>query len=492
MSHVSNLNTNMEKAATTPAYNIDAPVRMKQVFEQQRQTAQTWRSSTAGQRTERLKKMLHWMERNRTAIHEALYKDFYKPHPETDITEIYPVQAEINHAISHLKEWMKPRKVKTPLTLLGTRSYIQYEPKGVCLIIAPWNYPFNLLLVPLVSCLAAGCTAMLKPSEETPHTSNLLERMVQELYQPHEVALYKGGKEVAQELLKLPFDHIFFTGSPQVGKIVMKAAAENLSSVTLELGGKSPAIVDYTSNIKEAAERIAFGKWLNAGQTCIAPDYVLVHERVYEHLVQELKKVIQNMYGGEGALAKESHDYARIINRRHFNRLQQALHEAAEAGAHVETGGAFDQEQRFIAPTVVTDVQDKSSLMQEEIFGPILPIRPYHDLAEAISYINAKPKPLALYLFTDRKEIKKEVLQRTSAGGVCINETALHYLQPNLPFGGVNWSGIGKAHGHWGFLDFSNEKPVLKQKSGLTSTSLLKPPYSPQVQKFISLMLKYL
>jgi aldehyde dehydrogenase (NAD+) len=482
----------MEIAATTPALDADAPARMKQVFQQQRSTSQAWRRSTAEERIERLKKMQRWMDINRDAIHEALYRDFGKPNPETDLTEIYPVQAEIKHTIKHLQDWMKPRRVKTPLQFMGTRSYIQYEPKGVCLIIAPWNYPFNLLLVPLVSCLAAGCTAMLKPSEETPHTSNLLERMVADTYQPNEVALFKGGKEVAQALLRLPFDHIFFTGSPQVGKIIMKAAAENLSSVTLELGGKSPAIVDYTTNLKEAAERIAFGKWLNAGQTCIAPDYVLVHERVCEHLVQELKKAISSMYGGEGEQVKQSNDYARIINKRHFERLKSALDEAADAGAVVETGGAFDAAQFFVAPTLVTDVPEESSLMQEEIFGPILPIRRYSDLAEAISYINAKPKPLSLYLFTDRKEVEAEVLQRTSAGGVCLNDTAIHYLQPNLPFGGVNWSGIGKAHGHWGFMDFSNEKPVMRQRSGLTSTGTFKPPYTPKIQKFINLMLKYL
>jgi aldehyde dehydrogenase (NAD+) len=482
----------MENAATPSAYAIEAPALMKQVFEQQRQTAQAWRSSTLPERQARLRQMLRWMEQNRNAIHEALYNDFQKPHPETDVSEIYPVQAEIKHALRNLRNWMKPRKVSTPLSHVGTSSYIQYEPKGVCLIIAPWNYPFNLMLVPLVSCLAAGCTAMLKPAEETPHTSALLERLVKELFTPAEVALFKGGKETAQQLLKLPFDHIFFTGSPQVGKIVMKAAAENLSSVTLELGGKSPAIVDYTANLKEAAERIAFGKWLNAGQTCVAPDYLLVHEQVIEPLVQELKKTIIKMYGGEGMEAKASHDYARIIDQRHFERLQTALQEATAAGATVESGGVFEAGERFIAPTLVTDVPEDSQLMQEEIFGPILPIRSYSKLAEAVNYVNARPKPLALYLFTDRQEIKQELLQRTSAGGVCVNDTALHYLQPNLPFGGVNWSGMGKAHGHWGFMDFSNEKSVLQQRNGLTSTSMLKPPYSPAVQKMINLLLRYL
>lgn len=482
----------MEVSATTAAKEINAPARMKQVFEQQRQTAQAWRSSTLAERIERLRSILRWIEANRNAIHEALYQDFQKPHPETDITEIYPVQAEIKHALKHLKGWMKHRSVKTPLTMLGTKSYVQYEPKGVSLIIAPWNYPFNLLLVPLVSCLAAGCTAILKPSEETPHTADLLERMIGELFQPNEVSIFKGDKAVAQALLKLPFDHIFFTGSPQVGKHIMKAGAENLSSVTLELGGKSPAVVDYTTNLTEAAERIAFGKWLNAGQTCIAPDYVLVHERVSQSFVQELKKAIRRMYGGEGAAIMESHDYARIINRRHFERLQEALQEATAGGAIIETGGAFEEAQHFIAPTVVTAVPEACSLLQEEIFGPILPVRSYSNLEEAISYINAKPKPLALYLFSNRKEVEQEVLQRTSAGGVCLNDAALHYLQPNLPFGGVNWSGSGKAHGHWGFLDFSNEKPVLRQRSGLTATSALKPPYTPKVQRLIGILLRYL
>ncbi|EMR04713.1 aldehyde dehydrogenase family protein [Cesiribacter andamanensis] len=481
-----------EQADSPPAPTTDMPARMQQVFEQQRQTAQAWRSSTLAERQDRLRNMLSWMEQNRNAIHEALYNDFQKPHPETDISEIYPVQAEIKHALRNLRNWMKPRKVSTPLSHVGTSSYIQYEPKGVCLIIAPWNYPFNLQLVPLVSCLAAGCTAILKPAEETPHTAQLLERMVGELFSPREVAVFTGGKEVAQELLKLPFDHIFFTGSPQVGKLVMKAAAEHLSSVTLELGGKSPAIVDYTANLKEAAERIAFGKWLNAGQTCIAPDYVLVHERVSEPLVQELKKAIAKMYGGEGPESKASHDLARIINQRHFERLQRALQQALAAGAELASGGTLAADERFIAPTVLRSVPEDSQLMQEEIFGPILPIRSYRDLAEAVEYVNARPKPLALYLFTDRPELKQEMLQRTSAGGVCVNDTALHYLQPNLPFGGVNWSGMGKAHGHWGFLSFSNEKSVLQQRSGLTSTSMLKPPYSPAVQKMINLLLRYL
>lgn len=482
----------MEKAVTTPAFTIDAPAPMKQVFEQQRQTAQAWRSSTAEERIERLQNLKIWIAQNRNAIHEALYNDFRKPNPETDTSEIYPVQAEIRHAIKHLKDWMKPGKVKTPLSFIGTRSYIQYEPKGVSLIIAPWNYPFNLLVVPLASALAAGCPAILKPSEETPHTAKLLERMVREVFQPHEVAIFNGGKDVAQELLKLPFDHIFFTGSPQIGKIIMKAAAENLSSVTLELGGKSPAIVDYTANMKETAERLAFGKWLNAGQTCIAPDYILVHERVSEHLVQELQKAIGNMYGGEGEASKQSHDYARIINRRHFERLQKALQEAVKGGATVESGGAFDEEEYFISPTIVSDVPEESALMQEEIFGPILPIRRYSKLEEAISYINARPNPLALYLFSGRKEIEQQVLQRTSAGGVCVNEAVIQFVHPGLPFGGAGSSGLGKSHGHWGFLAFSNEKPVLHQRSGLSSSSMLRPPYTPKVQKIINAVLKYL
>jgi aldehyde dehydrogenase (NAD+) len=465
---------------------------IENILEHQLPTKLAWRRSSAKERINRLTRLEDWIQENKDSIRLALQDDFKKPEMETDMTEIFPVLSEIRYARRHLKGWMKKEKVSTPLTLLGTSSWVQWEPKGTALIIAPWNYPFNLQLVPLVSCLAAGCTAVLKPSELTPNTANLLQRLVEEVFTPDEVMLYQGGKEVSQELLSQPFDHIFFTGSPQVGKIVMEAAAENLTSVTLELGGKSPAIVCPDTKLTTAAQRIALGKWVNAGQTCIAPDYLLVHESVAEEFIGEMKTVLDNMYGATAEERKATDEYARVINDKHFSRLQKALSEAVEQDAQVRYGGSTDGATNYIEPTVITNVPENCSLLQEEIFGPILPIKTYRTNQEVYDYINSKPKPLALYLFSSSTEQRKEILAHTSSGGVCINDCSLHYLNPSLPFGGVNFSGIGKAHGHWGFKAFSNAKGVLKQREGYSLTGLFSPPFSPLAKTAARLILKFL
>lgn len=451
---------------------------------------QSTRLQPVRERARRLTRLRNWIKTNRHQIREAIFTDFRKPPAEVDITEILPALDEIKQALTNLHRWARPKKVDASLTMLGTRSVIMYEPKGVCLIISPWNYPFNLSVGPLVSALAAGNTVIIKPSEVTPHTSALLRKMCDEVFNDHAVTVVEGDQHVAQALLTLPFDHIFFTGSPAVGKVVMKAAAENLTSVTLELGGKSPTVVTPSANIKEAAQRIAVTKFINNGQTCIAPDYILAHEGIAAELIRQLKEQIPRLFGGTDNNVSASPDYARIVNERHFSRLAGMLREAESQGATIETGGELTFEQRFMQPVVLSNVAKHSRIMEEEIFGPILPVITYTSLDEAIGYILSKPKPLALYIFgSDKKEIHR-IKMETSSGSVCINDCAIQFLHPNLPFGGVNTSGIGKSHGHYGFLAFSNEKPVLRQRSGLTAFRLFYPPYSAGVQRMINWVLR--
>ena len=435
------------------------------------------RKEPLARRIDRLKKLRKWIHANRSLIHEATYNDFRKPALEVDGVEIFHVLNEIQHAINNLEKWATPKKIDAPFTMLGTRSWIYYEPRGVCLIISPWNYPFSLAVGPLVAALAAGNVVIIKPSELTPHVSSLLTRMASEVFDANTVSVVEGDADVASSLLKLPFDHIFFTGSPAVGKIVMKAAAENLTSVTLELGGKSPTIVTSSANLSDAARRIAVSKFVNNGQTCIAPDYLLVDEKIVDKFIPKLIAEIKALFSNNGDF-QTSNAYCRIVNDKHFSRLNSLLQDALAKGARLDFGGNVDSESRFFHPMILSNVSLESRLLDEEIFGPILPIVVYQSLDEAANLINSKPKPLALYVYTTSTSERKRVLKETSAGGVCINESAIHFLHGNLPFGGVNNSGIGKSHGHYGFLAFSNEKPVLKQKSGMTMIQLFYPPYT--------------
>ncbi|MBI1768692.1 MAG: aldehyde dehydrogenase family protein [Bacteroidetes bacterium] len=465
--------------------------RLTDSFEKHKKRSLLLRNEPLNERKRRISGFEGFLMKNRDRIAEALGKDFKKPKTESDVSELYPVLTEIRHALAHLEEWSAPQKIDAPLTYLGTRSEVRYEPKGVCLIIAPWNFPINLCFGPLISCLAAGNTAIIKPSEMTPHTSRLISDLVKEFFEEDLVTVVEGGQNVSEQLLELPFDHIFFTGSPAVGKLVMKAAAENLTSVTLELGGKSPAIIDASANISDTAKRIAFGKFLNNGQTCIAPDYVLVEESVQQKFVEALKIEIQKMFGQNGVLTEASPHYARIVNRKHFDRLNKILRDAIDKGAKVESSGPMNSETNFIHPVVLSNVAPNSLAMQDEIFGPILPVIPFKSVEQVTYLVNGKPKPLALYIFSSRKSFQEKILLETSAGSVGINECVLQFTHPNLPFGGVNSSGIGKSHGRYGFLAFSNEKPVLKQKRGFAISYLLHPPYTNFRQKLVSLMLKW-
>lgn len=465
--------------------------RISVLFQQQRMRSLELRTESNSIRKERLQKLRRWIKQNRSRICDAAFNDFRKPSAEVDAIEIFHVLNEIRLALKSLDQWTAPKKVDAPITMLGTRSSIRYEPKGVCLIIAPWNYPFALAAGPLVSALAAGNTVILKPSEVTKHMSRLVSAMVGELYPPEEVAVVEGGVEASQALLDLPFDHIFFTGSPEVGKIVMKAAAENLTSVTLELGGKSPCIVGVDVNINEAAERIVVAKFVNNGQTCIAPDYILAHESIQTDLINALNEKLLLHFGGKTGRISDSEDYCRIVNEKHHQRLDGLLQDAINGGAIVHTPAETAGGPNYFHPAIVSNVADESRLLEEEIFGPILPVVSFTDVGRAIEFINRRPKPLALYLFIREQKVIEKVLAATSAGGVCIGDCAIHFLHDGLPFGGVNSSGMGKAHGHYGFLAFSNEKPVLVQKRGLTSVKLFYPPYTPRTRKLMDWFLKF-
>lgn len=469
----------------------EAEGELSQLFENQLYKSIYLRRSNHEERILKLKKLREWIKTHQEDIRQALWQDFHKPAPEVDLNEIFPVTSEINHAIKNLKSWMAQKKVSTPLPMIGTSAWIHNEPKGRCLIISPWNFPFNLTIGPLVSAIAAGCTAIIKPSEYSSHTSELIASMVNDIFEENEIVVCLGEVQVSTKLLNLPFDHIFFTGSPAVGKIVMKAASQHLGSVTLELGGKSPVIIDSSADLKDAAQKIIWGKFVNCGQTCIAPDYILVQEDIKEEFIMQAKFQIQQYYDPHFKGIEKSPDYARIINLKHFERLQNLLNDALEKGGQIVFGGKTEISSKYFEPTLLTDITSEMSVFQEEIFGPILPILPYKNIQEAIDLINSQPKPLALYYFGNDSSNSKKVQQETSSGNMVINDCVLHFLHNELPFGGVNNSGIGKAHGYHGFLAFSNEKGVLKQRVGFNNVSLLRPPYGIRAKQIIASLIKW-
>jgi aldehyde dehydrogenase (NAD+) len=457
---------------------------IKQTFSEQLEHAPIVAKTDVKERVSKLKKLRKALLERKEEIIEAIQKDFNKPGVETILTEIFVVCAEIKHTIKHLRSWMKPKKVGRPIFLPTLKGSVNFKPKGVVLIISPWNFPLNLALGPLVSAIAAGNCVMLKPSELSPHTSQFIDELLSELFPLKEISVFQGDKEVAQELLELPFHHIFFTGSPAVGKIVMEAASKNLSDITLELGGKSPAIVHKSANIDQAAKKIAWGKFLNAGQTCVAPDYALVDASIE-------KEFIERVHHWLGEFKKDDSSYASIINKSHWERLTKAIDEARDMGASISTYFKSDEKNRTISPAVCTNLPDDSTLMQDEIFGPLLPVRSFTSTQQVVDYVNGKERPLALYIFAKDSDFKDEMRQKTIAGGIAINDVILQYTHPNLPFGGVNYSGIGKAHGEWGFKTFSHEQAVVEHNAPWSPMNLLYPPYSGKTQKIANLFLKY-
>ena len=460
------------------------PADIRRVFDSQLATSLAWRESTIAERITRLKKLREAMLARRADFYAAFEKDYRKPAIEVDGTEFMPVLEEIRHTIGSLKKWAQPKRVRPTIGTLFTESWIEYQPRGRCLIIAPWNFPLNLCFGPLVSALAAGNTVILKPSEMTPSVSAVMAQVIADTFPSNEVALFEGSLPTSTALLELPFDHIFFTGSPAVGKVVMAAAAKHLTSVTLELGGKSPVIVDETADLKLAAETLMWGKLANCGQICVAPDHVFVHESVKDRFVQACRAVIATRYGATPEAQRSSPHFARVINQRHTQRIAGLLSDAQTRGAKVLLGGEVDVSQCYIAPTLLEQVPAEANIMSEEIFGPVLPIITYRNVDEVVREINANPKPLALYVFSTNKARTRRLIEQTSSGGVAINHCVLHYAHGNLPFGGVNNSGIGSAHGEYGFKAFSHERAVLKSGPVLMA-KLFFPPYTGFKQKII-------
>lgn len=427
-------------------------------------------------RHEQLDGLIRFCDEQEEALIEAIASDLGRPWLEAYAADIGTTAAEIKHLRKNVEKWMKPRKAKLPLTSLPAKGRIHPEPLGVALVIAPWNYPVQLLLEPIAAALAAGNTVAAKPSELSPATSAVIAAELGNYVDSEIVAVFEGDVPVSTALLAERFDHIFFTGSTRVGKVVMKAAAEHLTPVTLELGGKSPCIVDDSVDLEVAAHRIAWGKWLNAGQTCIAPDYILVSESRRDALVTELRKVVAEFYGDDPRTSK---DFGRVVNRAQFDRLVGYLD-----GQTVAIGGDHDATTKYLAPTVVIDPPLDSVLMTDEIFGPILPVVAVDDLSAAIAFVNERPKPLALYVFAEDENAVERVLDETSSGGACVNHTLLHITPPDLPFGGVGPSGMGRYHGESSFDTFSNMKSVLN-KPLKGENSLLYPPYKGWKQKLV-------
>ncbi|MGM8212183.1 aldehyde dehydrogenase [Virgibacillus sp. W0430] len=402
-----------------------------------------------------LKKLREGIQLYEQHIIDALNQDLNKSEFESYSTEVGIVLEEIRFTIKNLHKWMRPKKVKTPITHIGSSSYLYAQPYGVTLILSPWNYPFQLAIAPLIGAIAAGNCAIVKPSELTPNTSNLLHRLISELFPKEYITVVQGSIEASQALLQENFDYIFFTGSVPVGKVVMEAASKTLTPVTLELGGKSPCIVHNDANLKLAAKRIAWGKYLNAGQTCVAPDYLYLHKSIATDFILHLKRAINDLYG-EQPLTNPN--YTRIVNEKHFNRLTAFLNEGKTV-----IGGRTIKEIRTIEPTVLVNITWEDTIMQDEIFGPILPVLEYDQLDQVIEGIAKHPNPLALYLFSEDKRTQQEVVKNVSFGGGCLNDTVYYIATPHLPFGGIGTSGSGAYHGKESFNTFSHHKSILKQ-----------------------------
>ncbi len=430
-------------------------------------------------RRQQLEAMRTMLEEREDLFLAALEADLGKPAIEAWAADIGFVINDVEHALKHLDSWTKPKKVRTPLTSLPGKSSIHHEPLGVVLIIGPWNYPVQLVLAPLVGAIAAGNAIVVKPSEVAAATSRALAETVPSYLDSDAIVIVEGAVPETTALLAERWDHIFYTGNGNIGRVVLEAAAKHLTPVTLELGGKSPAIVDRDANLDVTAHRIAWGKFMNAGQTCIAPDYLLVHSAVEGQLLDKMEQAIRDYYGAD---PRQSADYGRVINERHFDRLTSMLDE--EPADRVVIGGETDRESCYIAPTIVRDVDVASKLMQDEIFGPILPVLSVPDAGAAIDFVNARDKPLALYVFSENDELVEKVVDHTSSGGVCVNATMYQITNPDLPFGGVGPSGMGAYHGRASFETFSHEKSVLKKSTRL-DPPVAYPPYTKLKQRII-------
>ena len=452
----------------------------RNLIQKQRKFFRSGSTRSLSFRKRQLRRIYRWIETHEREIERALFLDMGKSPSEAFMTEISIVKEEIRYSLAHLDNWARPRRTGVSLAQFPGRAFSLPRPRGVVLVMAPWNYPFQLSLVPLVSALAAGNCAVVKPSAYAPHTSHIIRCMADALFPPCYVAVAEGGRKENEGLLEEHFDYIFFTGSIPVGKLVMEKASAHLTPVSLELGGKSPCIVDETANLKLAARRIVWGKFLNAGQTCVAPDYLLVQKKVKKKLLHLIEKEIHRMYG-EHPL--ESEDYPRIVNEKHFRRLARLF-----GSGQAVCGGRMDKNRLKIEPTVLDQVSWDSPVMREEIFGPVLPVLTFYDMEEVVRMLSPLPSPLALYLFTGRKERVEELLQSVTSGGVCINDTVIQLASSRLPFGGVGNSGMGACHGKAGFDTFSHYQSIL-DKCIRVDNPLRYPPYRSWKEKILKKVL---
>ena len=443
--------------------------------------------TTVWQRLKKLKNLEKTIIKYQDDICEALKKDLGKSEAESKISEIFILLSELRHTRRNLSTWMTDKPISSPLFMLGSRSYIRHESKGRSLIISPWNYPVLLSFSPLIGAVAAGCPVILKPSEYSANASVLIAKIVKEVFDEREATVVLGGVEAAQALLKLPFDHMYFTGSNAVGKVVMRAAAEHLSSVTLELGGKSPVVVTSSAHIPKASERIVFTKFFNNGQICIAPDYILVDKSKKDVFISSLKKEIDNLFGQ----AKTSRDYTRVINKRHYDRLKDLFERSVEAGAEIIAGGEFIEDDLYISPTILYIKDEDNPIMEQEIFGPIMPVFEYDDLEHAVQFINRRERSLAAYIYTTSKKEETYFLNHTRSGGGAINHGLVQLANYNLPFGGSSQSGFGKAKGVESFLAFTNQRSLVKNSAYFSIVDLLGYPFNKAKLKIINLLLHW-
>lgn len=434
---------------------------------------QTGKTKDIAFRKQALKKLLQTIQRKEDKICDALYKDFRKPKFESVATETAIIIKELKLAIKNIKSWSKPSRVSSSILNFPSKDYIYNQPYGTVLIISPWNYPFQLAISPLIGAIAAGNTAVIKPSEHAPHTAAILEEIIKGVFKNEHVVIIQGGIETSQELLYHKWDYVFFTGSVPVGRVVARAIAEHLTPSTLELGGKNPTIVDETAKVKLAAKRIVFGKFINAGQTCIAPDYVLIHEKIKDQFITALKNEIIHFYGNN---PKSSKDYARIVNQKQFDRLVELIDQEK-----VKIGGEVDPDDYYISPTVILNPSLNSEIMQEEIFGPLLPILVYQTESDIDLILKKFDNPLSVYIFTSRKKFAEKMIQKYSFGGGTINDTLVHFVNDKLPFGGVGNSGMGAYHGKHTFDTFSHKKSITKRGTWL-DISLRYAPYKNKIK----------
>ena len=464
---------------------------LREVFERQRCRTHVPARSTVAERRERLRRLRRVIVSRRDDIMAALQADLGRPPFETEAAEIYHVLKEIDVAVRHIGRWMRGGRARSPLLLLGTSSRLIVEPRGTVIIIAPWNYPFALVMNPLVAAVAAGNCAVIKPAEKAPATAAVVTSVIGEAFAADEVAVVTGGPDVAARLLELPFNHIFFTGSTAVGKLVMAAAAKHLATVTLELGGKTPAVVDVSADVEAAAERIAWGKYFNAGQTCLAPDFVLVHTEVAPRFVDALRKAITAFYGPEDTDRRGTPDLGRIVDDEHFRRLVDLVERSTAMGASVAVGGDWDAATRYFAPTVLTEVRPEMPVMREEIFGPVLPVMTYVSLEDAAHLACPTGTPLGSYVFARDRAAVRRLIQTIPSGGTVVNNTLLHYASSDLPFGGVGESGMGSYHGYHGFLAMSHVRPVVRQREPALARFFF-PPYRGRLHALASRVIRWL